>query len=116
VCFEAFGSRVKHWITFNEPWCSAVLGYSTGLFAPGHTSDRSKSSVGDSSTEPWIVGHSFLVAHGSAVKVYREQFKAKDGGEIGITLNGRYPQTSRHVACLQKKTAQTLTHDLRVSR
>ena len=90
VVFEAFGARCKHWITFNEPWCSSILGYSTGLFAPGHTSDRSKSPVGDSSREPWIVGHNLLVAHGSAVKVFREDFKGKNGGEIGITLNGMY--------------------------
>ena len=86
--FAAMGSRVKYWITFNEPWCSSILGYSTGLFAPGYTSDRAKSAVGDSSTEPWVVGHNLLVAHGSAVKVYREEFKARDGGQIGITLNG----------------------------
>lgn len=89
VVFAAFGSKVKHWITFNEPWCSSVLGYNNGSFAPGHTSDRTKSPVGDSSTEPWIVGHSILVAHGAAVKIYRDEFKARDGGEIGITLNGR---------------------------
>ena len=89
VVFKAFGSKVKHWITFNEPWCSCVLGYNTGSFAPGHTSDRTKSPVGDGSTEPWIAGHSILVAHGAAVKAYREKFKAQDGGEIGITLNGR---------------------------
>ncbi|MCJ1380629.1 hypothetical protein MMC17_003737 [Xylographa soralifera] len=88
IVFKAMGSKVKHWITFNEPWCSSILGYSTGLFAPGHTSDRSKSKVGDSSWEPWIVGHNLLLAHGSAVKLYREEFKSKDGGEIGITLNG----------------------------
>jgi beta-glucosidase len=88
--FEAI-PKVKHWITFNEPWCSAILGYNTGLFAPGHTSDRSKSEVGDSSTECWIVGHSLLLAHATAVKIYREEFKAKDGGEIGITLNGMLP-------------------------
>ena len=35
VCFHAFGDRVKHWMTFNENWCTAVLGYGTGLFAPG---------------------------------------------------------------------------------
>ena len=87
--FAAFGDKCKHWITFNEPWCSSILGYSTGLFAPGRTSDRGKNPVGDSSREPWIVGHNILCAHGSAVKVYREEFKARDGGEIGITLNGR---------------------------
>ncbi|PGH28162.1 hypothetical protein AJ80_00052 [Polytolypa hystricis UAMH7299] len=80
--------KVKHWITFNEPWCSSILGYSTGLFAPGRTSDRTKSAEGDSSREPWIVGHSLLVAHGAAVKVYRDEFKPQNGGEIGITLNG----------------------------
>lgn len=88
VVFKAFGSRVKYWITFNEPWCSSILGYSTGLFAPGRTSNRSKNPEGDSSREPWIVGHNLLIAHASAVKVYREEFKAKDGGQIGITLNG----------------------------
>lgn len=89
VVFEAFGSKVKQWITFNEPWCSSVLGYNLGAHAPGRTSDRSKNPVGDGSTEPWIVGHNILVAHGAAVKIYRDEFKARDGGEIGITLNGR---------------------------
>jgi len=87
VLFEAM-PKVQYWITFNEPWCSSILGYNTGLFAPGHTSDRSKSPVGDSSRECWIVGHNFLLAHGTAVKIYREEFKPKNGGEIGITLNG----------------------------
>jgi beta-glucosidase len=88
VMFNAFGSKVKYWITFNEPWCSSVLGYNVGQFAPGRTSDRTKSPVGDGSREPWIVGHNILVAHGAAVKIYREEFKPRDGGEIGITLNG----------------------------
>ena len=34
LCFERFGDRVKHWLTFNEPWCTACLGYSVGQFAP----------------------------------------------------------------------------------
>ncbi|KAI2626468.1 glycoside hydrolase family 1 protein [Hypoxylon sp. NC1633] len=82
--------KCKNWITFNEPWCSSILGYSTGFFAPGHTSNRAKSAIGDSSREPWIVGHNLLVAHGRAVKVYREEFKPTDKGQIGITLNGDY--------------------------
>ena len=91
VCFNAFGSRVKFWITFNEPWCSSILGFNTGLHAPGRTSDRTKSPEGDSSTEPWIVGHSLLIAHGAAVKAYRDDFQPKDRGQIAITLNGKLP-------------------------
>lgn len=90
VVFTAFAGKVKHWITFNEPWCSSVLGYNVGQFAPGRTSDRSKNPVGDGATECWIVGHNILIAHGAAVKVYREEFKGVYGGEIGITLNGMF--------------------------
>jgi beta-glucosidase len=87
--FAALGSRVKWWITFNEPWCSAVLGYNTGLHAPGRTSDRSKNPVGDGTIEPWIVGHNLLLAHAYAVKAFREEYKPRNGGEIAITLNGK---------------------------
>jgi beta-glucosidase len=87
--FRALGDKVKYWITFNEPWCSSILGYNEGIFAPGRTSDRSKSSVGDSSTEAWLVGHNLLIAHGTAVKIYREEFKPAQKGQIGITLNGK---------------------------
>ncbi|KAJ5608798.1 hypothetical protein N7528_009365 [Penicillium herquei] len=92
VVFQALSPKVKHWITFNEPWCSCVFGYNTGYFAPGHTSDRSKSEIGNGSTEPWIAGHNILIAHGAAVKIYREEFKPSFGGEIGITLNGDWAE------------------------
>ncbi|KAI1374924.1 glycoside hydrolase family 1 protein [Hypoxylon crocopeplum] len=100
--------KCKNWITFNEPWCSSILGYSTGFFAPGHTSNRDKSPVGDSSREPWIVGHNLLLAHGRAVKVYREEFKPTDKGQIGITLNGDYtypwdPEDPRDVEAANRK-------------
>lgn len=91
VIFNALSHKVKYWITFNEPWCSSVLGYNVGQFAPGRTSDRNRNPEGDGSTEPWIVGHNLLVAHGTVVKIYREEFKERDGGEIGITLNGNPP-------------------------
>ncbi|KAH8833720.1 glycoside hydrolase family 1 protein [Flagelloscypha sp. PMI_526] len=95
VCFEAFGDRVKHWLTMNEPWCISILGYGRGPFAPGH----------QSSTEPWIVGHSVILAHAYAVKAYREEFKDKQGGQIGITLNGDmqlpYDQTPENIAAAQ---------------
>ncbi|ORY56435.1 glycoside hydrolase family 1 protein [Leucosporidium creatinivorum] len=83
VCFSHFGDRVKLWITLNEPFCTSILGHSLGVHAPGRSSDRTKSPEGDSATEPWIVGHSLLVAHASAVDLYR-----REEGEIGISLNG----------------------------
>ncbi|KAL0580566.1 Beta-glucosidase 1B [Marasmius crinis-equi] len=88
VCFEAFGDRVQHWLTMNEPWCISILGYGRGVFAPGRSSDRERSTEGNSATEPWIVGHSVILAHAHAVKLYRDEFKAKQRGQIGITLNG----------------------------
>ncbi|KAJ3408919.1 hypothetical protein HDV05_004676 [Chytridiales sp. JEL 0842] len=87
VCFERFGDRVRHWLTFNEPFVSCKLGYGYGVHAPGRTSDRSRSAVGDTSREPWQAGHSILIAHGRAVKLYRDEFQKKQGGKISITLN-----------------------------
>ena len=34
------------------------------------------------------VGHHVILSHAHAVKVYRTEFKAQQGGKIGITLNG----------------------------
>lgn len=92
LMFETLGDRVKFWITFNEPWCSAVLGYSVGVFAPGRSSTRARCQEGDSTTEPWRVGKTILVAHGAAVDAYRKDFKPQQGGQIGITLNGDWAE------------------------
>lgn len=79
VCFRLFGDRVKDWITFNEPWCSTVLGYANGEMAPGR-----KEAPG---TEPYLAAHHIILSHARAVQVYRTQFKATQKGQIGITLN-----------------------------
>lgn len=76
LCFEKFGDRVKHWITLNEPWVVAILGYGQGVFAPGRISNA----------EPYIAGHHLLLAHAKAVKVYRDKYSHQNG-EIGITNN-----------------------------
>ncbi|KAF5008858.1 hypothetical protein FDECE_4882 [Fusarium decemcellulare] len=86
ILFKALGPYVKIWMTFTEPLIISTLGYNTGLHAPGRCSDRNKSEEGDSSRECWIVGHSLLVAHGTAVKIFRQEFKPTFGGEIGVTL------------------------------
>ena len=36
VCFDAFGDRVAHWTTFNEPRYYTFSGYLIGNYPPGH--------------------------------------------------------------------------------
>ena len=75
VCFRAFGDRVKHWMTFNEPQQFSILGYGTGIHAPGRCSDRKLSAEGNSATEPYLVVHHTLLAHATAYDVYKRKFK-----------------------------------------
>jgi beta-glucosidase len=77
VCFRHFGDRVKRWITLNESWVVAMLGYGQGVFAPGRISN----------TEPYLAGHNLLRAHAKAVQVYREKYQPQQKGLIGITNN-----------------------------
>lgn len=35
ACFAAYGDRVRIWVSINEPWITAVLGYELGVHAPG---------------------------------------------------------------------------------
>ena len=59
-CFKTFGDRIKHWITFNEPWTHSWNGYGTGSNAPGRCStERCKvtGGGGNASTEPYIAAH-----------------------------------------------------------
>lgn len=52
-------TRPKH-IAIPQPddhvhsWCVAMLGYGHGVHAPGRSSNRSKSELGDDTTEPWM--------------------------------------------------------------
>jgi beta-glucosidase len=65
---------VRHWITLNEPWCSAFLGYQTGDHAPGKRDP-----------EPALAAsHTLLLAHGKAVEALRASVP---NASIGITLN-----------------------------
>ncbi|CAM8878852.1 unnamed protein product [Rhodiola kirilowii] len=87
LCYKQFGDRVKHWVTINEPWSYSVSGYSLGNLAPGRCSRwvAKYCLVGNSATEPYIIGHHLILAHGAAVKVYREKYQASQKGTIGIS-------------------------------
>ncbi|XP_010910029.1 beta-glucosidase 25 isoform X2 [Elaeis guineensis] len=92
TCFETFGDRVKHWITFNEPHGFSIQGYDTGLQAPGRCSILSHllCRKGKSSTEPYIVAHNILLSHAAAFHTYKRNFKAKQDGAIGIALDSKW--------------------------
>lgn len=68
------GDRVKHWITLNEPWCSASLGYLYGVHAPGDKNPK----------RAFLAAHHLLLAHGEAMKIIR---KNVPDAKAGITLN-----------------------------
>ncbi|XP_014518767.1 beta-glucosidase 47 [Vigna radiata var. radiata] len=86
ICFKNFGDRVKYWITFNEPNVAFIRGYRIGIWPPGRCSGSfgNCSVGGNSEKEPFIVGHNFLLAHGSIVELYRTKYQKIQGGKIGL--------------------------------
>ncbi|XP_028247208.1 vicianin hydrolase-like [Glycine soja] len=86
-CYKTFGDRVKHWVTINEPLSYSINGYNGGTFAPSRCSKYvANCSAGDSSIEPYIVGHYLLLAHEAAATLYKKKYQARQKGQIGITL------------------------------
>ncbi|XP_008544589.1 myrosinase 1-like [Microplitis demolitor] len=76
VLFTAFGDRVKYWITINEPSVMCYFGYN-GDFAPG----INQSGVGD-----YLCGHHALIAHARTYRMYHEEFRSQQNGQVGIGL------------------------------
>ncbi|KAG8389061.1 hypothetical protein BUALT_Bualt02G0190100 [Buddleja alternifolia] len=92
LCFRRFGDRVKHWISFNEPYTFITCGYVTGEFAPGRCSSWQNLNCtgGDSGVEPYLVAHHQLLAHAAVVKIYKEKYQESQKGKMGITLVARW--------------------------
>ncbi|CAN6457908.1 unnamed protein product [Victoria cruziana] len=92
TCFEEFGDKVKHWITFNEPHGFSILGYDIGIQAPGRCSILGHifCKNGESSTEPYIVAHNILLSHAAAYHTYQQHFKGSQSGLIGIALDAKW--------------------------
>lgn len=69
------GDRVRHWITLNEPWVFAFVGYLMGEHAPGLREPAAA----------FQAAHHALAAHGRA----SDAIRACGGAEtrVGITLN-----------------------------
>lgn len=69
------GDRIDCWLTHNEPWCSAYLGYALGIHAPGL---NDKQLAVDA-------GHHILLAHGLSVPRLREHISSQ--AQVGIALD-----------------------------
>ncbi|KAL2535540.1 Beta-glucosidase 11 [Forsythia ovata] len=88
TCFREFGDRVLHWTTINEANIFSVGGYDEGLIAPGHCSRpvRNNCSKGNSSIEPYIVGHNILLAHSAVAELYKKKYKSTQNGFLGLNI------------------------------
>ena len=69
-----FGDRVKHWMTLNEPLCSAWIGHLYGDMAPGITDLQTALNA----------SHHLLMSHGIASQVTRSNVK---DSKVGIVIN-----------------------------
>ncbi|WP_261718481.1 GH1 family beta-glucosidase [Streptomyces sp. FZ201] len=72
---EALGDRVEQWITLNEPWCSAFLGYASGVHAPGRTEPVAALRA----------AHHLNLAHGLGTKALRSVMPARN--QVAVSLN-----------------------------
>jgi len=69
---DALGDLAQDWITLNEPWCSAFLGYGYGAHAPGRRDLRLATAA----------AHHLNLAHGLALRALRS---ALPGARVGVT-------------------------------
>ncbi|CAN2389019.1 Lactase-phlorizin [Pristimantis euphronides] len=84
LLFQRLGDRVKFWITVNEPYIIANVGYGYGTAAPGIISRPGRA--------PYEVGHNLLKAHAEAWHLYNTTYRAKQGGLISITINSDWAE------------------------
>jgi beta-glucosidase len=74
IVTRRLGDRVANWITLNEPWCSAYLGYGIGMHAPGQSNRQAAIDA----------AHHLLLGHGLAVPRMRAHLPSS--AQVGITL------------------------------
>jgi beta-glucosidase len=74
ACAEEFGDRVNNWITLNEPWCVAWLGYSIGVHAPGKKDHALAIAA----------SHHTALAHSAATRAIKS---IRPDAQVGLTVN-----------------------------
>nr|POE56020.1 beta-glucosidase 17 [Quercus suber] len=108
-CFKTFGDQVKLWVTMNEPNGIGINGYTLGMQAPGRCSNYvGNCTAGNSATEPYIVAHNLLLAHGGAVKLYKDKYQPYQHGKIGITIVSHWFVPKYQTSANRKATYRVL--------
>jgi beta-glucosidase len=110
TCFEEFGDLVDRWVTINEAHTIATAGYLYGVAAPGRCSDRSLCARGNGTTEPYVVAHNLLRAHGEAVRVFRglpARLRGPAGGAtISMVVSGDWTEPFDSTSARDREAAQ----------
>ncbi|RST06715.1 beta-glucosidase [Streptomyces sp. WAC05374] len=79
----ALGDRVERWTTLNEPWCSAFLGYGSGVHAPGRTDPVAALRA----------AHHLNLGHGLAVRALRAALPPRAQMSVSLNLHELRPLT-----------------------
>jgi beta-glucosidase len=77
---QEYADRVTVWTTLNEPWCTAFLGYGSGVHAPGR----------QDGAEALAAVHHLNLAHGLAARAVREVVGG--ASQLSVTLNLHVPR------------------------
>ncbi|MGE5286113.1 MAG: glycoside hydrolase family 1 protein [Micromonosporaceae bacterium] len=75
IVAKRLGDRVRAWTTLNEPFCSAFLGYGSGVHAPGRTEPVTALRA----------AHHLLLAHGLGARALRAELPRS--ARLSIALN-----------------------------
>ncbi|RVE57844.1 hypothetical protein OJAV_G00203340 [Oryzias javanicus] len=70
-CFSRFGDRVKTWNTFSSPWVVSHV---------------------DIMLTWYLVTHNIIKSHAEAWHVYNDNYRATQGGKVGIALNSDWAE------------------------
>ena len=94
VCYKNFGTKIKSWITFNEPYEICEDAYGDEKKAPAVDSH----GVGN-----YLCSDNLLKAHAESYHLYNEKYRPSQNGRIMISINSIWyepsdPQNEEQVA------------------
>jgi lactase-phlorizin hydrolase len=111
LVFTMYGDRVKWWLSFNEPhvFCLAEWNYVEHGAFEGPPEKQ------------YICAHNVVKSHARAWRIYDEEFRGRQGGKMGITLNVDWsepkdPNDPEHEAAMQRSMHSRVSICMRLMR